>query len=138
MRTVGKRPRRPRGSGSVQCKNGRPYAAFRDLITGKPIRCLRNLPERGRHPSRIFVDGGLERPAERVRDLSLITPSCVGVARVGVPSAGLRVGRVGILSGGYREAPVVQESFIGRTGALEPAVPPLEPRSKVAARQQHL
>jgi hypothetical protein len=33
---VADQPRRPRGSGSIQWKHGRPYAVFRDLITGKP------------------------------------------------------------------------------------------------------
>jgi site-specific recombinase XerC len=33
---VAKQPRRPRGSGSIQWRHGRPYAVFRDLITGKP------------------------------------------------------------------------------------------------------
>ena len=36
MGAVGGQPRRPRGSGSIQWKNGRPYAVYRDLITGKP------------------------------------------------------------------------------------------------------
>lgn len=36
MGAVAKQPRRPRGSGSIQWKHGRPYAVFRDLITGKP------------------------------------------------------------------------------------------------------
>jgi integrase len=36
MGGVAKPPRRPRGSGSIQWKNGRPYAVFRDLVTGKP------------------------------------------------------------------------------------------------------
>jgi integrase len=36
MGTASQRPRRPRGSGSIQWRNGRPYAVFRDVITGKP------------------------------------------------------------------------------------------------------
>lgn len=36
MRAIAKPSRRPRGSGSIQWKNGRPYAVFRDLVTGKP------------------------------------------------------------------------------------------------------
>ena len=36
MGAVAKQPRRPRGSGSIQWRHGRPYAVFRDLITGKP------------------------------------------------------------------------------------------------------
>ena len=36
MGAVADKPRRPRGSGSIQWKHGRPYAVFRDLITGKP------------------------------------------------------------------------------------------------------
>ena len=36
MGAVADQPRRPRGSGSIQWKHGRPYAVFRDLITGKP------------------------------------------------------------------------------------------------------
>ncbi|HUA46886.1 MAG TPA: hypothetical protein VMA77_16750, partial [Solirubrobacteraceae bacterium] len=33
---TGTRPRRPRGTGSIQRRNGRPYAVFRDVVTGKP------------------------------------------------------------------------------------------------------
>jgi integrase len=33
---TGTRPRRPRGTGSIQLRNGRPYAVFRDVVTGKP------------------------------------------------------------------------------------------------------
>ena len=36
MGAVAHQPRRPRGSGSIQWKHGRPYAVFRDLITGRP------------------------------------------------------------------------------------------------------
>jgi len=36
MGAVAGQPRRPRGSGSIQWKNSRPYAVYRDLITGKP------------------------------------------------------------------------------------------------------
>ena len=36
MGGVAKPSRRPRGSGSIQWRNGRPYAVFRDLVTGKP------------------------------------------------------------------------------------------------------
>ena len=35
MGTVSRRPRRARGSGSIQWRNGRPYAVFRDVITGR-------------------------------------------------------------------------------------------------------
>jgi len=35
MPTPTDRPRRPRGAGSIQWKRGRPYAVFRDLITGR-------------------------------------------------------------------------------------------------------
>jgi hypothetical protein len=35
MGTASQRPRRPRGSGSIQWRNGRPYAVFRDVITGR-------------------------------------------------------------------------------------------------------
>ena len=35
MPPVTDRPRRPRGAGSIQWKKGRPYAVFRDVITGK-------------------------------------------------------------------------------------------------------
>jgi hypothetical protein len=34
-RAVAGQAPRPRGSGSIQWKNGRPYAVYRDLITGK-------------------------------------------------------------------------------------------------------
>ena len=36
MGAASQRPRRPRGAGSIQWRNGRPYAVFRDVITGKP------------------------------------------------------------------------------------------------------
>ena len=36
MGAVADQPRRPRGSGSIQWRHGRPYAVFRDVITGKP------------------------------------------------------------------------------------------------------
>jgi len=35
MRTSADRPRRPRGAGSIQWKRGRPYAVFRDVMTGR-------------------------------------------------------------------------------------------------------
>ena len=36
MATAPERERRPRGSGSIQWRNGRPYAVYRDVLTGKP------------------------------------------------------------------------------------------------------
>lgn len=36
MGAVAEQPRRPRGSGSIQWRHGRPYAVFRDLVTGTP------------------------------------------------------------------------------------------------------
>jgi integrase len=36
MATAPERNRRPRGTGSIQWKNGRPYAVYRDVLTGKP------------------------------------------------------------------------------------------------------
>lgn len=36
MATAPERKRRPRGTGSIQWKNGRPYAVYRDVLTGKP------------------------------------------------------------------------------------------------------